>query len=317
MFNYTDCAEQPERYTEFTINWFATKTGNRKFLSENKFSKTATEIGKISRLAGAGIVWTAQFVEKKTEDIPMAWKGDGANPIVIFTGSENDPNGFYFSGKGGRGTVNHGNMDGGSFIFELNGVSWAIDPGNQSYGVLERAKFKLWGRCQECDRWELITKSNFGHSTLSVSNQLHVVDGLATIADFQKGDKPEVTIDMTATFQGQLKSAKRRFLKESSTSIIIEDNIEISEETKLITWQLITTADVIVVQGGPILKQDGKQFRLENLSHPDIVVLVISLDPAPLALDKQIEGLKRLEIRIPVWIIENDKTKISVRLSEG
>ena len=72
-----------------------------------------------------------------------------------------------------------------------------------------------------------------------------------------------------------------------------------------------------IVEGGATLKQDGKQLRLENLSHPDIDVSVISLDPAPLALDKQIEGLKRIEIRIPAWTVEGDKTKISVRLSEG
>lgn len=315
LFNYADCAEKPERYTDFTLSWFAAKTGNREFLNEEKFSKSPEDIGKISRLAGAGIVWTAQFEEKPAEDIPTAWKGDGANPIVIFTGDENDPNGFYLGGKGGRGIVNHGNMDGGSFIFELDGVRWAIDPGNQSYGVLERAGFNLWGRCQECDRWKLLTKSNFGHSTISVNNQLHVVDGLATIAEFQKGDTPEATIDMTATFQGQLKSAKRRFLKESNRSILIEDDIEILEETQLITWQMITQADVQIVEGGAILKQDGKQLNLENLSHPDIEVSVISLDPAPLALDKEIEGLKRIEIRIPAWVIENNNTKISVRLS--
>jgi hypothetical protein len=315
LFNYADCAEQPERYTEFTLNWFATKTGNRKLLSEEKFSETPAEIGKISRLAGAGIVWSSQFEEKLAQGIPTAWKGDGANPIVIFTGGENDQNGFYFGGKGGRGIVNHGNMDGGSFIFELNGVRWVIDPGNQSYGVLERAGFNLWGRCQECDRWKLITKNNFGHSTISVNNQLHVVDGLATIEYFKKGKTPEATINMTSTFEGQLKSAKRRFLKESTTSMLIEDDIEISEETKMMTWQLMTTADVEIVDGGAILKQDGKQLTLENLSHPDIMVSVISLDPAPLALDKKIEGLKRLEIRIPAWAVKDGKCDIKVRLS--
>jgi hypothetical protein len=32
-------------------------------------------------------------------------------------------------------------------------------------------------------------------------------------------------------------------------------------------------------------------------------------------LDKQIEGLKRLEIRIPAWIATDGKTVIKVRLS--
>ncbi len=315
LFNYADCAEKPERYTDFTLSWFAAKTGNKVFLNKEKFMKPAEELGRISRLAGVGLVWTAQFEEKETIKIPSSWKGEGANPIVVFTGGEDNTNGYYFGGKGGRGTVNHGNMDGGSFIFELNGVRWVIDPGNQSYGTLERAGFDLWGRCQECDRWKLITKNNFGHSTISVNNELHVVDGLATIIDFKDGDFPEATFDMTPTFRGQLKSAKRRFLKDSPASIVIEDNIETSEETKLITWQLMTTADVEIVDGGAILIKDGKKLKLENLSHPHFDVSVISLYPAPLKLDKQIEGLKRIEIRIPAWTVEDGNCKIKVRLS--
>ena len=36
-------------------------------------------------------------------------------------------------------------MDAGSFVFELNGVRWAIDPGVQDYNALEQAGFDLWG----------------------------------------------------------------------------------------------------------------------------------------------------------------------------
>lgn len=315
LFNYADCAEEPERNTDLTLSWFAQKSGNREFLNEEKFMLSPEERGRISRLAGAGLVWIAQFEEKETSAFPESWRGRGANPIVVFSGGKDNLNQFYFGGKGGRGTVNHGNMDAGSFIFELNGVRWVVDPGSQNYGLLERAGFDLWGKCQECDRWKLITKSNFGHSTISVNNQLHVVDGLATIADFKDGKKPEATFEMTPTFKGQLKSAQRTFIKDSPTSIVVEDNIEISEKTELITWQLITVADVEIVNGGAILKQDGKKLKLENLSHPDLTVSIVSLYPAPLKLDKQIEGLKRLEIRIPAWTIEGDKTKIKVRLS--
>lgn len=83
----------------------------------------------------------------------------------------------------------------------------------------------------------------------------------------------------------------------------------------MITWQLMTTADVQIVDGGAILTQDGKTLKLENLSHPELSISIVSLYPAPLELDRQIEGLKRLEIRIPAWTITGDKTKIQVRLS--
>lgn len=314
-YNFADCGDRRGNQGDVTLAWFAAKTGNSAFFEKDRFLVPAEEMGKLSRVGGAALVWLAQYEAKTLVKAPTAWKGGGANPIIIFTGGENDPRQYYFGGKGGRGTVNHGNMDGGSFVFELDGVRWSVDPGNQDYNALEITGFDLWGKCQECERWTLLTKNNFGHSTLSVNDQLHVVDGMATITDFKAGDKPEGTIDLTPTFAGLLKSASRRFVKDSNASLYIEDNIETTDSTRIVTWQMMTAADVEIVEGGAILRQDGKQLRIENLSHPDMMVSVISMYPAPLKLDRQIQGLKRLEIRIPAWKIQNNQAKIQIRLS--
>lgn len=318
LYNFADCGDRRSTSGDFTLAWFAAKTGNKTFFEKDLFLISPEEMGKMSRLAGVSLVWMAQYEEKSEVSIPTAWKGDGANPVVFFTGDENDPHQYYFGGKGGRGTVNHGNMDGGSFVFELNGVRWSIDPGNyRSYGPIERTGFDLWGKCQDCGRWKLLNKNNFGHSTISVNNQLHVVDGMAEIVDFKTGEKPEATIDMTPTFKGQLKSAERKFVKDSPTSLQIEDIFGISEETKLITWQMMTQADVQIVKGGAILMQNGKSLKVEILSHPELTMSVISLNPPPHYLDAEKDNLKRIEIRIPAWTINGDKVKLAVRLSEN
>jgi len=314
-YNFADCGDKRGENGDILLAWFASKTGNKTFFEKERFLRPAGEMGNLSRLAGASLVWLAQYEEKEEVKVPTEWKGEGANPVVFFTGGENDPHNYYFGGKGGRGMVNHGNMDGGSFIFELDGVRWVIDPGNQSYHALEQTGFDLWGRCQDCERWTLLTKSNFGHSTISINDSLHKTEGLVTLKDFKSGDQPEATFDMSATLAGQVASASRKFVKDSPTSLVITDDIELSEETKLITWQLITTADVEIVDGGALLKQDGKELKLENLSHPDLALSIVSLYPAPLELDRQIEGLKRIEIRIPAWTIAVNNCHIRVRLS--
>ena len=247
--------------------------------------------------------------------MPISWKGDGSNPIVVFKGSENDPHNYYFGGKGGRATTSHGNMDAGSFIFELNGVRWSIDPGNQNYNTLEQAGFDLWNSTQTGQRWTLLTKNNYGHSTITVNDSLFYNNGTAPLLNFKDGNNPEATFDLTPLYWDNIKSVKRRFFKDSPTSIVIEDNFETNENTKSITWQMMTTADVEIVKGGAVLKQDGKTLKLENLTHPELALSVVSMYPAPLELDRQIEGLKRIEIRIPVWTIENGKTTLKVRLS--
>jgi len=76
----------------------------------------------------------------------------------------------------------------------------------------------------------------------------------------------------------------------------------------------MTVADVDLSVNGAILKQDGKQLNLEILSPEGLSISLISLDPPPLELDKTIKNLKRIEIRIPAWTIENSRCKIRLRL---
>jgi hypothetical protein len=314
-YNFADCGDRRSRNGDLILAWFAARTGNRMFLEKERFMQPPEEMGKLSRLDGAALVWLAQYREKTGTKRPPIWKGGGANPVVFFTGGEEDPHQYYFGGKGGRGSVNHGNMDAGSFVFELNGVRWVIDPGNQPYHDLEKTGFDLWGRCQDCQRWTLLTKNNFGHSTISVDDKLHSVDGLATIVDFKEGERPEATIDLTPVFQGQLRSARRRFVKDGRTSLLIEDQVELLDSTRAIAWQLMTTAEVIPGQNGALLRQNDQELKLDILLPRDANVSLISLSPAPLKLDRQIEALKRIEIRIPAWTFEGGNGRIAVRLS--
>lgn len=316
-YNFSDCGDKAGKNGDLTLAWFATETGNKGFFEQERFLQPPNEMKKLSRVGGAALVWIAQFKEKKDTKMPTAWYGDGHNPVVFFTSADSDPVQYYFGAKGGRGSVNHGNMDAGSFVFELNGVRWVIDPGNQSYHELEKVGFNLWNSKQNGERWQLLTKNNFGHSTLSVNDKLHVVNGMAKITSFKKGEKPSATIDLSPIFGDNIKKAKRKFTKDSPVSLVIEDEIELSDKTKKIVWQLMTTAEVEIVDGGAILKQQEKKIMLENLTHPDTELAVVSLDPPPHPLDRKIRKLKRIELRIPAKICPSCKVKIKVRLADA
>ena len=179
--------------------------------------------------------------------------------------------------------------------------------------MLGESGFDLWRQCQECERWELLTKNNHGHSTITVDDKRHIVDGYALVQKYQKGEKPSVTFDLTPTFEGQLKSAFRKFTKDSERSLLIEDKIQPNETSELVTWQFITQADAEVVEEGVVLSQDGQQLKLINLSHPGIQFKIVSLDPPPHRFDKQMDNLKRIELRIPVSGT-TDSFNVKVRL---
>lgn len=329
-YNFADCGDRRIPNGDIVLAWFASKTGNKVFYEEERFLSDPSAMEKLFRLSGAGLVWLSQYEETEVTAVPTAWKGEGDNPVVVFMNDEGDSNGYYFGGKGGHATTGHGNMDAGSFIFELNGVRWSIDPGNQSYHELEQTGFNLWDRCQDCERWTLLTKNNFGHSTLTVNDALFVNEGHASLIDFNTGTElvdagssdtpdnpsfPRASFDLTPVFDENLKQAVRTYTKDSEWSVIIEDSVTTNENTEFITWQMMTTADVEFTDHGVVLSQDGQTLQVLNLSHPDLQFSVISLMPPPLELDRRFDNLKRLELRVPAWTLENAETTIKIRLS--
>lgn len=207
-------------------------------------------------------------------------------------------------------------MDAGTFVFELNGVRWVIDPGNQNYYLLNRIGFNLAGSCQDCARWTLLTKKNQGHSTIAVNDAPFKVGGFAPVTDFNDSETPEASIDLTGLYGGNLTSLKRKVVKESNQSVLIQDQIDINDSTRNITWGLMIVADVVLVKNGAILKKDGKELRVSILTPENLNFSVISLDPPPLEIDKSIDKLKRLEIKIPAWTLERGNGTLKVRLSK-
>lgn len=313
LFNFADSGEKNEGDGAVISSWFAAKTGDALYFDRSFFESPKNA----GRLAGPGLVWLSQFNEQRKSDLPLNWHGNGANPVAVFRGGKEDPGKFYLAAKGGKANLSHGNMDAGTFVFELNGVRWVVDPGNQNYYLLNKIGFRLSDQSQNGERWTLLTKKNQGHSTITVNDARFYVNNTATIIDFKNSATPEVTIDMTSMYGKNINSIKRRFLKESNKSILIEDLFEINDSTKNITWGLMTLADVNADSQGAILKQDGKTLKMTILEPAGIRISVISLDPPPMEIDKTIPHLKRIEIRIPAWTLISRKGAIKVRLSEN
>lgn len=324
-FNYADSDGKTDGDASAVLAWFAAKTNNGAYIHTRFFEKPddvelqlkgdALIQQNEGRFASLALIWLAECSYSKTTNLPTAWYGKGHVPIVVFRSDAKDPESFYLAAKGGSGLISHGNMDAGSFVFELNGIRWVVDPGNQNYYPLNKIGFPLSNSKQDSERWTLLTKNNFGHSVVSVNNELFQVKGNVPVIDFIDGVQPVATLDLTELYGENMKSALRKFTKENNQSLLIEDTFEINEATKTITWQLITVADVFVIKKGAILKQNGKELTLSILSPENMKINVISLDPAPLKIDKQIKNLKRIEITVPIAVFKTKNPVIKVRLS--
>lgn len=229
---------------------------------------------------------------------PEAWIGRGQNPICIFRDPAGGRDAFFLAAKGGSASDNHGNMDAGSFVFELDGIRWSVDPGNQNYHQLEEIMgMELWNKKQDSRRWTLLTKNNFGHSTLSINSKMHLVDARAEMLEGDpESEVPNATFDLTPVFGEKLEKAHRKFEKTSDNLLLITDELVFNEATDEITWQLVTRAGIRIRSDHIVLEQDGKYLHLRIRSGQKYDPDIVSLSPPPLSYDKNIEGLKRLDI---------------------
>jgi hypothetical protein len=315
LYDYGDCGTRRSSEGDLTLAWFAAKSGDATFFEKDRFLRPPERMGTLQRYAGIGVVWLSQFEEQKRSPVPCAWAGRGINPVAVFRDGFDRTRGYYVGAKGGCGSVSHGNMDAGSFVFDLDGVRWSVEVGRQGYYELEKTGFNLWDSKQTGDRWKLLSKNNHGHSTLTVNGAMHVVNGKASLLDFKAGDTPEATIDLSPAFGPLVSSATRRFVRDTPVSLSVRDTIVPSGETELITWQLITVADVEPMAGGAILRQEGRELKLEIVSHPDLAVSVVSLNPPPFKLDSRTKGLKRVEVNIPAGSLGEGELELEVRLA--
>ena len=308
-YNFADGAADAGTNGAEVLAWFAGPTGNGSFFQSGALMRVYREDARGSRFAALALPWIARATQTTESGLPLTWSAGGPNPIGILHDATDTT--FYLAVKGGRGSISHGNLDAGSFIFELDSVRWAVDLGMQDYNSLEQLGFDLWGREQQAARWTLISKNNFNHSTLTVSDSLHRVDGFAPLVQLSPAT---FRIDLGEVLDGQVAAASRTFTKLGPRTFTTTDTLVTTDATRTVCWQLMTTTDVTLTDYGARLRQGDHWLDLIVEQPTGLHFSVVSLDPPPLAYDMQVPGLKRLELRLPDYLLQ-PHTVIRVRLT--
>lgn len=195
-----------------------------------------------------------------------AFVGQGAQPIAMWRGSWQDPNTWWLAIKAGGAAHNHGHMDAGTFVLDMDGVRWAKDLGMQDYNSLESKGIDLWSMGQNAARWQVFRLSAQAHNTLTVDGQPHNARGMATLRLLDSG---VAEIDLTpALLPGAVSRATRRvhFLGDG---VQMDDEVQGGRPGSTIRWAMNTEADVSIDGGVAVLSQKGKRLviRFEGTPH--------------------------------------------------
>jgi len=210
--------------------------------------------------------------------LPLAWFGDGANPVGVFRSSWTNPDALYLAFKGGAASLSHGHMDAGSFILESGGIRWANDLGSQNYYSIEKRGWELFSRGQKAKRWWVYRLNNFSHNTLTLDGQLHVWDADARIVAFNT-NAMTAAVDLTKIFAGQATNVIRHFQLGTDRTVVIRDEMSGLKPGELVRWQMVTQADVVLNGDHAKLRQSGQSLEARVLEPAGAGFAVAPADP--------------------------------------
>ena len=273
-FNYMDNSYKPE--SSSAPFWFYSKTQDPSVLCQQVSilqRDTAKKYLK-DRVLPAMLIWGAGApMEKAVAPQETFWAGRGNTPVCVMRSGWGDPNARFVGVKLGSPSINHGHMDVGSFVFEADGVRWAIDLGSEDYNTTETRGVDLWNMAQQSQRWDVFRYNNRSHNTLTFNDKLQRVNGSAQIIESDSATARRfVKTDLTPVYAGQVDKVERTISLVDNDYLLIEDEITAGKNYTRMRWTLMTRATPKILSDNTVmLEQDGKRCLLKIESETPIV----------------------------------------------
>lgn len=284
-FNYMDSTEKrtplPAKF------WMAKKMNNPSVLIEEMklltngsyFNTNVLE----TRFLPITLVYAKDIsLDNLSEPQSKLWKGYGNQPLTLVRTEWKGSTGKYFGIKAGTPTYSHGQMDGGTFVFDSQGMRWATDFGKFDYAASNNyvATLNPPGSVadfsQNSARWDIFRVNNISHNTISIKKttesdwQYHKADGFATMdevydTDAKRGAK--LNLKSIIGLNNELEEIYRSAYLVDDTYLEIKDEIKTSNDAIDFYWNMATTAIVSQINSNTLqLKQGGKTVLLEIAS---------------------------------------------------
>ena len=295
--------------------WFASRYGSQSgfnemqrglkaFLEDNPWNPEDDRLRTLPMLA----LWyprSNDLQQSAQTDIPKNWKGDGPNPVAFIRERWNDPNAFFLGFKGGNGSISHAHMDAGSFIFEDQGIRWAIDLDPQKYLSLESKGLGIWDRRQHADRWRVFRIGPYAHNLLLMDQRLQKADAAAKITHFEEGSNTvRGVVDLSAVYEGQAQSYKRTFVTHDYQVLQVNDQVRGAREqteqqgrmSGTLRWRILTRAQVEINGNEATLLQDGKRLYFKVLEPSAFTLKAAAIDPPPYYWDEPNPGVNAIDL---------------------
>jgi len=275
-FNYSDSTAK--RIPLPATLWMAKKANKPEWLTEEKKlmknGTYASNFGSRYMLPLALIYGLDIPLGDLPDPQEKLWRGNGTNPLALVRTDWKGSLGKYMGIKGGTPTYSHGQMDGGFFIYDSQGIRWGMDFGKYDYdaqGTLNGNDFSQSG-----DRWKIFRVANTSQNTISIKKatetawQYHNVKGMATIDElYDTTAKRGAKVNMISLLglNNELLAANRSAYLVDDSYFEVKDYISNGASDINLYWNMVTRSIIETVSPTQLrLTQGGKRVILEVVS---------------------------------------------------
>lgn len=271
----TKAASQPAMF------WFSAKLNDASILFHEQKKLANGENGGGGMLPNI-LIFSKDAKIKKTAAPQMNFfSSGGKKPLFIYRSGWKDKNDAYLGVVGGAANISHGHMDAGSFVYEKNGVRWALELGLQSYITLESKGIGLWKNKQDEQRWDVFRLGNTGHSILIINGQRSLVNGVGTITNtFQTAENKGVELDLSTVYANSVNQVIRKVNLDVNNDLHVNDKIKTKEIEAKIAWQMIAPKEAKIISDNQIeITKDGQKMILTVEAPASVIMKIWSNEP--------------------------------------
>lgn len=291
-FNYSDGTEK--RIPLLPTLWMAKKLNQPSILSVEKElmqnGRYTSNYSDESRFLPIALIYGKEIdLSNLSYPTSKLWQGYGDQPVTLVRTDWQGANGKYVGIKAGTPTYSHAHMDGGSFVYDSQGLRWGLDFEKEDYDAVNAGMTPagtLSNFSQNSSRWNVFRLSNLNHNTISIKKssesgwQHHKAIGKATVTevydtDLKRGSK--IDLKDVIGLDNELDAVDRSVYMVNNSYLEIQDYIDNGATPIDLYWNMVTKALVEVVSPSKLkLTQGGKTVELEVVSSNPLVSFTLS-----------------------------------------
>lgn len=258
------------------------------------------------------ICWYDSELAQTDVSLPLDSYFEGVE-LVSLRGSHTDPDTSYISFHSGNNidAWAHSHIDSGTFVLDMLGERFAVDPGSHYYYVTGHGNPSYsQPKAGVINRWSYYQHIPEGHNTLIINPDGTLGQNIVTrdkITSFEAGEDSAFAItELSSAYSGYAQRVRRGIMLSHNRKIVtVRDEIELNSGENEIYWFMHTSINNNIEyldSNTVIMNQNGKRVKLEFVTNADTASIYeteptqMKLTPSPEQVS--ITSLKKLAIKL-------------------